>query len=119
MRRWFLALAILIGVTSGAQAQVTDHYALLMVWMPGLCKLEPDRVECKDLTLRRFDGLNLAFMALQSARSSGASNSFCFTMIDDQSMDRARQWCDMYQPQIAPGLTQQLQTLMPVTRSCQ
>jgi ribonuclease I len=119
MRRWFVALAILIGVTSGARAQVTDHYALLMVWMPGLCKIEPDRTECKDLTLRRFDGLNLAFMALQSARSSGASNSFCYTMINDESLDRSRQWCDMYQPKIAATLTQQLQTLMPVTRSCQ
>jgi ribonuclease I len=119
MRRWLLALLILLGVTSGAQAQVTDHYALLMVWMPGLCKLEPNRVECKDLTLRRYDGLNLAFMALQSARPIGASNTFCFTMIDDESMDRSHRWCDMYQPKIAAGLTQQLKTLMPVTRSCQ
>jgi ribonuclease I len=119
MRRLFLALAILIGVTSGARAQVTDHYALLMVWMPGLCKIEPDRTECKDLTLRRFDGLNLAFMALQSVRSSGGSNTFCYTMINDETLDRSRQWCDMYQPKIAPGLTQELQTLMPVTRSCQ
>jgi ribonuclease I len=119
MRRWFLALLILIGFMSGAQAQVTDHYALLMVWMPGLCKLEPSRVECKDLTLRRYDGLNLAFMALQSARPVGASNTFCYTMIDDESLDRSRRWCDMYQPKIADGLTQQLKTLMPVTRSCQ
>jgi ribonuclease I len=119
MRRWFLALAILLIFTPDARAQVTDHYALLMVWMPGLCKIEPDRAECKDLTLRRFDGLNLAFMALQSARSSGASNTFCYTMINDESLDRARQWCDMVQPRIAPDLTKQLLTLMPVTRSCQ
>jgi ribonuclease I len=119
MRRWFLALAILIGLTSGAHAQVTDHYALLMVWMPGLCKFEPDRVECKDLTLRRYDGLNLAFMALQSARSAGASNTFCYTMIDDETLDRQRNWCDMYQPKIANTLALELQTLMPVTRSCQ
>ena len=119
MRRWFLALAILLGLTSGAQAQVTDHYALLMVWMPGLCKFEPDRVECKDLTLRRYDGLNLAFMALQSARPAGASNTFCYTMINDESLDRQRQWCDMYHPRIADTLTLQLKTLMPVMQSCQ
>lgn len=119
MRRWFLALLILLGLTSGAQAQVTDHYALLMVWMPGLCKLEPKRVECKDLTLRRYDGLNLAFMALQSARPIGASNTFCYTMIDDENQDQSHRWCEMYQPKIADGLTQQLKTLMPVTRSCQ
>jgi ribonuclease I len=119
MRRWFLALAILLGATSGASAQVTDHYALLMVWMPGLCKIEPDRVECKDLTLRRFDGLNLAFMALQSVRPVGASNTFCYTMIDDETLDRQRNWCDMYQPKIANTLAVELQTLMPVTRSCQ
>jgi ribonuclease I len=119
MRRWVLALLILVGFTSGAQAQVTDHYALLMVWMPGLCRLEPDRVECKDLTLRRYDGLNLAFMALQSVRPVGASNTFCFTMIDDETLDRSRRWCEMYRPKIADGLTQQLNTLMPVMRSCQ
>jgi ribonuclease I len=119
MRRWFLALAILLGLTSGAQAQVTDHYALLMVWMPGLCKLEPDRVECKDLTLRRYDGLNLAFMALQSARPIGASNTFCYTMIDDENLDQSKRWCEMYQPKIANTLSQELKTLMPVTRSCQ
>jgi ribonuclease I len=119
VRRWVLALAILLSTVSGARADVTDHYALLMVWMPGLCKLEPDRTECKDLTLRRYDGLNLAFMALQSVRPIGASNTFCYTMINDESMDRSRQWCEMYQPRIADTLTLQLQTLMPVMRSCQ
>src|SRR5690349_18060199 len=126
MRRWFLALAIRFGLTPAlfcltraSQAQVTDHYALLMVWMPGLCKFEPDRVECKDLTLRRFDGLNLAFMALQSARAGGASNTYCYTMIDDESLDRQRKWCDMTQPKIANTLAAELKTLMPVAQSCQ
>jgi len=119
MRRWLLALAILVPLTSGARADVTDHYVLLMVWMPGLCKFEPDRVECKDLTLRRYDGLNLAFMALQSARPSNASNTFCYTMLEDESMDRSRQWCDMYQPKIPDTLTLQLKILMPVMQSCQ
>ena len=64
MQRWLLALAMLVCLAPAAQAQVTDHYTLLMVWMPGLCKLEPDRPECKELTLRRYDGLNLAFLAL-------------------------------------------------------
>jgi ribonuclease I len=120
MRRWLLALAILSGLTSGAaRGEVTDHYVLLMVWMPGLCKFEPDRKECQDLTLRRYDGLNLAFMALQSARPSNASNTFCYTMIDDETRDRARQWCDMYQPKIPDTLSLQLKTLMPVMQSCQ
>lgn len=119
MRRWLLALALLCAATSSSRAEVTDHYVLLMVWMPGLCKFEPDRKECKDLTLRRYDGLNLAFMALQSARPSNASNTFCFTMISDESLDRARQWCDMYQPKIPDTLTLQLKTLMPVMQSCQ
>jgi len=123
MRRWLLALAILVpltsGTTSGARADVTDHYALLMVWMPGLCKFEPDRAECKDLSLRRYDGLNMAFMALQSARPSNVSNTFCYTMLQDQDMDQSRQWCDMYQPKIPNALTLQLKTLMPVMQSCQ
>jgi ribonuclease I len=119
MRRWLLGFAILLGLTSAAQSQVTDHYALLMVWMPGLCKFEPDRVECKGLTLRRFDGLNLAFMAVQSARTGGASNIYCYTMIDDESLDRQRKWCDMTQPKIANTLEVELKTLMPVTQSCQ
>ncbi len=119
MRRWFLALMMLMPLVSGARADVTDHYDLLMVWMPGLCKFEPDRPECKDLTLRRYDGLNLAFMALQSARPSNAANTFCYTMLDDEDSDRSRQWCDMYQPKIPDTLTLQLKTLMPVMQSCQ
>lgn len=123
MQRWLLALAILVplssGVPSGARADVTDHYALLMVWMPGLCKFEPDRVECKELSLRRYDGLNLAFMALESVRPSNASNTFCYTMLEDEDSDRSRQWCDMYQPKIPDTLTLQLKKLMPVTQSCQ
>jgi ribonuclease I len=119
MRRWLLALAVLVSLASGARADVTDHYVVLMVWMPGLCKFEPDRAECKELTLRRYDGLNLAFMALQSARPSNASNTFCYTMLDDESMDRSRKWCDMYQPKIPDTLTIQLKTLMPVMQSCQ
>jgi ribonuclease I len=119
MRRWLLALAILSAATSSARADVTDHYALLMVWMPGLCKFEPDRAECKELTLRRYDGLNLAFMALQSVRPSNASNTFCYTMLEDEGMDRSRKWCDMYQPKIPDTLTIQLKKLMPVMQSCQ
>jgi len=120
MRRWLLALALLVlSSTSGARADVTDHFALLMVWMPGLCKVEPDRPECKDFTLRRYDGLNLAFMALQSARPSNGSNTFCYTMINDESYDRQRKWCEMYQPRIADTLMLQLKTLMPVMQSCQ
>ncbi|WP_395023114.1 hypothetical protein [Dongia sp.] len=120
MRRWLLALAILSGLTTGpVRAEVTDHYVLLMVWMPGLCKFEPDRPECKELTLRRYDGLNLAFMALQSARPSNAPNTFCYSMISDETQDRSRQWCDMYRPKIPDTLTLQLKTLMPVIQSCQ
>jgi ribonuclease I len=119
MRPWFLALAILVSLSPAARAQVTDHYTLLMVWMPGLCKLEPSRVECKALTLRRYDGLNLAFLAVQSARSSNAANTFCYTMLGDEEADRSRQWCDMYQPRIPDTLTMQLKTLMPVMQSCQ
>jgi len=119
MRRWFLALLILGALTPAARAQVTDHYTLLMVWMPGLCKAEPDRIECKDLTLRRYDGLNLAFMALQSARSSNAPNTFCYTMLGDEELDRSRKWCEMDQPRVMDTLAAQLKILMPVMRSCQ
>ncbi len=119
MRRWLLALMLFVSLATGARADVTDHYVLLMVWMPGLCKFEPDRRECKDLTLRRYDGLNLAFMALQSARPSNAANTFCYTMLDDEDADRSKQWCDMYQPKIPDTLTLQLKTLMPVMQSCQ
>jgi ribonuclease I len=119
MRRWLLALSICVSLIPGARADVTDHYALLMLWMPGFCKFEPDRAECKELTLRRYDGLNLAFMALQSVRPSGGSNTFCYTMLDAESMDRSRQWCDMYQPKVLDTLTLQLKILMPVMQSCQ
>jgi len=119
MRRWLLALAVLALLSSGARADTADHYGLLMVWMPGLCKLEPDRVECKDLTLRRFDGLNLAFMALQSLRPSNLPNSYCFTMPSDADMDRGKRWCEMDTQNVRADLVEQLKTLMPVTRSCQ
>jgi len=119
MQRWLLALLFFIAFTPAARAQVTDHYAVVMVWMPGLCKLEPTRAECKELTLRRYDGLNLAFWALQATRSSSAPNTFCATMIGDQEADRSRQWCDMYQPKIPSALTAELKTLMPVMQSCQ
>src|SRR5688500_1337433 len=112
MRRWLLALAILSAVTSGARADVADHYALLMVWMPGLCKLEPDRAECKGLTLRRYDGLNLAFMALQSVRPNSAPNTFCYTMLGDQSLDQSRQWCEITEPRVSKPLAEQLRVLM-------
>jgi ribonuclease I len=119
MRRWALALAFLLPFAQAAQAQTTDHYALLMVWMPGLCKLEPDRAECKDLTLRRYDGLNLAFMALQSVRASNTSNTYCFTMPTDTEMDRGRRWCEMDAPNTRTDITAQLKKLMPVAQSCQ
>jgi len=119
MRGWLLALAALAALASSARADTTDHYGLLMVWMPGLCKLEPDRVECKDLTLKRHDGLNLTFLALQSLRSSSLPNTFCFTFPSDSEMDRDKQWCEMDPVKVRDDLAAQLKTVMPVTRSCQ
>jgi ribonuclease I (enterobacter ribonuclease) len=114
-----LVLACLLSPVALARADTADHYALLMVWMPGLCKLEPDRAECKELTLRRYDGLNLAFMALQSVRRNSAPNTFCFTMLGDESMDQSRQWCEMSESRLSKPLAEQLRTLMPVMQSCQ
>jgi ribonuclease I len=120
MRRWLLALAFLSPLSPhAARADTADHYALLMVWMPGLCKLEPDRPECKDLTLKRYDGLSLAFMALQSARPSNVSNTFCFTMPSDSEMDRAKRWCEMDAPRVSDAFTEPLKKLMPIMQSCQ
>jgi ribonuclease I len=119
LRSCALGLAVAAVLAAAARAQTSDHYALLMVWMPGLCKLEPERTECKDLTLRRYDGRNLAFMALEVAHDSGVAQTFCFTMPSDSEMDRDRRWCDMDQPHVRPDLTSQLQELMPVSRSCQ
>jgi ribonuclease I len=122
--RWLpvvlLALASLLGPVPRAQAQVTaDHYALLMVWMPGLCALEKDRPECKDLSLRRYDGQNLAFMALEVAHDSGVSDTFCFSMPSDFEMDHDRDWCDMTRPNVSPGIATELKRLMPIAQSCQ
>jgi ribonuclease I len=58
-------------------------------------------------------------MALQSTRPSSAPNTFCYTMLSDQGMDRTRQWCDMYEPRVSDTLKAQLKTLMPVMQSCQ
>lgn len=122
MRRLGGILAVILCMllaSSAGRGDSEDHFALLMVWMPGLCKLEPDRVECKDLTLRRYDGRNLAFMALQVAHDSGIAETFCFTMPSDSEMDRSRRWCDMDKPNLRPDLASQLRELMPVSRSCQ
>jgi ribonuclease I len=116
-----LAMAGMLSLGGKAQAQMSaDHYALLMVWMPGLCALEPNRPECKDLSLRRYDGQNLAFQALEVARESGASQTYCFTMPSDFEMDHSRDWCDMSKPRLSsPDLEKDLQRLMPIAQSCQ
>jgi ribonuclease I len=102
-----------------AQAQDFDHFGLMLVWMPGLCKLEPDRTECKDLTLKRYDGHNLAFMSLEADRESNNPSTFCFTMPSDSEMDRQRQWCDMDKETIRDDLQDDLKELMPISQSCQ
>jgi ribonuclease I len=115
-------LALLLAMAGGgAQAQMTaDHYALVAVWMPGLCALEPDRPECKDLNLRRYDGQNLAFQALEVERESGAPQTYCFTMPSDFEMDHSRDWCDMSKPRLSSSdLVKDLQKLMPIEQSCQ
>jgi ribonuclease I len=115
-----LLLLVLASLFARAEAQTaTDHYALLMVWMPGLCALETDRPECKDLSLRRYDGQNLAFMALEVAHESGVSDTFCFSMPSDFEMDHDRDWCDMTQPRVSPDLAAELKRLMPIAQSCQ
>jgi ribonuclease T2 len=114
-----LALLLLLIAVAPARAQMSDHYALVMVWMPGLCAEEHDREECKDLTLRRYDGRNLAFFALQVARDSGLAQTFCFTMPSAEEMDRGRRWCDMDKIPMTDTIAAALTDLMPVMRSCQ
>ncbi|HVY99481.1 MAG TPA: hypothetical protein VHA35_08275 [Dongiaceae bacterium] len=114
-----LAMAPVLGPGGRSEAQMSDHYALLMVWMPGLCALEAERAECKDLSLRRYDGQNLAFMALEMAGESGVSRTFCFTMPSDFEMDHSRDWCDMNEPDVSADLARELKQLMPVAQSCQ
>jgi ribonuclease I len=115
-----LAMASMLSVFSRAEAQTTaDHYALLMVWMPGLCALETERPECKDLSLQRYDGQHLSFMALELAHESGISDTFCFSMPSDFEMDHSRDWCDMSKPNLDPSLAAQLKQLMPIAQSCQ
>jgi ribonuclease I len=115
-----LTLVSMICAGGKAEAQMTpDHYALLMAWMPGLCALETDRPECKDLSLHRYDGQNLAFMALELAHESGISDTFCFSMPSDFEMDHSRDWCDMSQPNVGPDIAAELKRLMPIAQSCQ
>ncbi|HVO04383.1 MAG TPA: hypothetical protein VMT54_19460 [Candidatus Cybelea sp.] len=120
MHRALLAILIVAALTPRtARAQDQDHYSLLMVWMPGLCKLEPDRPECKDLSLKRYDGRNLAFLAIAAARSSGFANTYCFTFPSDSEMDRERRWCDMDKPHVGDAIADALKELMPVAQSCE
>ncbi len=120
LRRGLLALLFAAAFGGRADAQMaSDHYAVLMVWMPGLCVLEPTRPECKGLTLRRYDGQNLAFMALEVARDSGVSQTFCYTMPSDFELNQSRDWCDMSKPNASSKFDAQLQQLMPIVQSCQ
>jgi len=120
MLRWcLLALALAMAPSKSEAQTASDHYAVLMAWMPGLCTLEAGRPECKELTLRRYDGQHLAFMALEVAHESGVSDTFCFTMPSDFEMDHSRDWCDMVQPNVSSEFAAQLQELMPIVQSCQ
>jgi ribonuclease I len=103
-----------------ARADTIDHFALVMVWMPGLCKFEADRPECKGLSLRRYDGRNLAFFALQPAPSeNGFADTYCTGMPSDAEMDRGRQWCDMEKTRVSQDVAAALGEIMPVVQSCQ
>ncbi|HEY4164587.1 MAG TPA: hypothetical protein VGM59_16085, partial [Dongiaceae bacterium] len=82
--------------------------------------LESDRPECKDLSLRRYDGRNLAFFALQPAPvENGFADTYCDGMPSDADMDRSRQWCDMDQPRVNQSVADSLSEVMPITQSCQ
>jgi ribonuclease I len=103
-----------------ACADTIDHFALVMVWMPGLCKLESSRPECKDLSLRRYDGRNLALFALEPASvENGFANTYCSGMPSDSDLDQARQWCDLDKPRINQDIADALSEIMPVVQSCQ
>jgi ribonuclease I len=108
------------GGIAPACADTIDHFELIMVWMPGLCKFESDRPECKGLTLRRYDGQNLAFFALQaSPGENGLADSYCMTMPSDSDMDRARQWCQMDKTGVRQDIAETLGEVMPIVQSCQ
>jgi ribonuclease I len=124
---WRLPVAVLTmlalwtaGCAAPARADTIDHFALIMVWMPGLCQFEGDRPECKHLTLRRYDGQNLAFFALQALPGeNGIPDAYCAAMPSDSEMDRGRQWCQMDKTGLRQDIAATLAEVMPIVRSCQ
>lgn len=123
MRRWIIA-ATLLGLPAAAtpaRADAIDHYTLILSWTPGLCWEQPARKECADLSLRRYDGRNLALLALRPDPPEGnMPDEYCFASMSDPDLDRSKQWCDMDEVRIKSGdLAAALAEVMPTTQSCQ
>jgi ribonuclease I len=122
MRRWLIAAALSgISAAPSAQANSIDHYTLIMSWTPGLCWEQPQRAECADLSLRRYDGRNLAFLALRpDPPEDNMRDQYCFAGMGDPDLDQSRRWCDMDEVRVrSKDLKAALDEVMPVTRSCQ
>ena len=123
MKRWPIAAAAfgLSAAVCPAHADSIDHYTLIMSWTPGLCWQQPERKECADLSLRRYDGRNLALLALRPDPPEGnMRNDYCFASLGDPDLDRSQRWCDMDEARIKSGdLKAALDEVMPVTQSCQ
>lgn len=113
-----LALAL---AAAPAHGDAIDHYTLILSWTPGLCWDQPERKECAGLSLRRYDGRNLALLALRPDPPAGnMRDDYCFAGMGDQEFDRSKRWCDMDEVHIrSADLRATLAEVMPVTQSCQ
>ncbi len=122
MRR--LAAAGCLGLAlaaAPARGDAIDHYTLILSWTPGLCWDQPERKECAGLSLRRYDGRNLAFLALRPDPPVGnMRDDYCFAGMGDPELDRSQRWCDMDEVTVrSADLRATLAEVMPVTQSCQ
>jgi ribonuclease T2 len=108
------ALLLLTLLPGLALAQDRTQYVLAISWQPAFCETRPNRPECETQTNDRFDAGNFALHGLWP---QPRSRDYCGVDARTVEQDEDGDWAELPEPELSPGLREELETVMPGTQS--
>lgn len=102
------------GGGSVVAAGSAPSFVLAASWQPAFCETRPSKPECGDQTEDRFDGTHFSLHGLWP-QPRGVE--YCGVSAADKAADKAGRWDDIAALPIAADIREELDKVMPGTRS--
>ncbi len=112
----FLSLLAVTVVAAIHDARAADEprYVLALSWQPAFCETKPGRPECRTQNGARYDATHFSLHGLWP---QPRTNTYCNVDEVAAALDRRGRWKSLPRVQLEPATRQDLERIMPGTRS--